>query len=220
MQSYKIFMALYLIKDLDDDYHSRIGVWQISESEEELKVLSSVPSDELEEISYIRNESLRKQRLAVRALLDQMFEEKVYLSHHDNGKPYIENNAINISITHTNKYVAVILAEDEEVGIDCESLDRDFSAVEKMALSEDEKDDLDDDKRNEHLAIFWCAKEAVYKKMSRYNVDFAEQIEIDDFNPREDGFLEATFVDKDGDTEEINLQYMTFDRHVLVWTAE
>lgn len=213
-------MALYLIKDLDDDYHSRIGVWQISESEEELKVLSSVPSDELEEISYIRNESLRKQRLAVRALLDQMFEEKVYLSHHDNGKPYIENNAINISITHTNKYVAVILAEDEEVGIDCESLDRDFSAVEKMALSEDEKDDLDDDKRNEHLAIFWCAKEAVYKKMSRYNVDFAEQIEIDDFNPREDGFLEATFVDKDGDTEEINLQYMTFDRHVLVWTAE
>ena len=220
MQSYKIFMALYLIKDLDDDYHSRIGVWQISESEEELKVLSSVPSDELEEISYIKNESLRKQRLAVRALLDQMFEEKVYLSHHDNGKPYIENNAINISITHTNKYVAVILAEDEEVGIDCESLDRDFSAVEKMALSEDEKDDLDDDKRNEHLAIFWCAKEAVYKKMSRYNVDFAEQIEIEDFNPREDGFLEATFVDKDGDTEEINLQYMTFDRHVLVWTAE
>ncbi len=220
MRSYKIFMALYLIKDLDDDYHSRIGVWQISESEEELKVLSSVPSDELEEISYIKNESLRKQRLAVRALLDQMFEEKVYLSHHDNGKPYIENNAINISITHTNKYVAVILAEDEEVGIDCESLDRDFSAVEKMALSEDEKDDLDDDKRNEHLAIFWCAKEAVYKKMSRYNVDFAEQIEIDDFNPREDGFLEATFVDKDGDTEEINLQYMTFDRHVLVWTAE
>ena len=30
-------MALYLIKDLDDDYHSRVGVWQITESEEELK---------------------------------------------------------------------------------------------------------------------------------------------------------------------------------------
>lgn len=220
MQSYKIFMALYLIKDLDDDYHSRIGVWQISESEEELKVLSSVPSDELEEISYIKSESLRKQKLAVRALLDRMFDEKVYLSHHDNGKPYIENNAINISITHTDKYVAVILAEDEEVGIDCESLDRDFSVVEKMALSQDEKEDLDDDKRNEHLAIYWCAKEAVYKKMSRYNVDFAEQIEIEDFNPREDGQLEATFLDKDGDREELSLQYETFDRHVLVWTTE
>lgn len=212
-------MALYLIKDLDDDYHSRIGVWQVTESEEELRQLSSIPSDELEEISYIRNESLRRQKLAVRALLDAMFEEKVYLSHHDNGKPYIENNAINISITHTPKYVAVILAEDEEVGIDCESLDRDFSAVEKKALSEEEKEDLDSDKRNEQLAIYWCAKEAVYKKMSQYHVDFAEQIEIDEFTPKGDGELEATFINKDGYEEELELQYITFDRHVLVWAT-
>ena len=212
-------MALYLIKDLDDDYHSRIGVWQISESEAELRELSSIPSDELEEISYIKSESLRKQRLAVRALLDAMFEEKVYLSHHDNGKPYIENNAINISITHTEKYVAIILAEDEEAGIDCESLDRDFSAVEQKALSDDEIDDLEDDKRNEQLAIYWCAKEAIYKKMSQYNVDFAEQIEIEDFSPKGEGELEATFTNKDGYEEELDLQYMTFDRHVLVWVV-
>ena len=135
-------MALYLIKDLDDDYHSRVGVWQITESEEELKALASVPSDEQEEISYIKNESLRKQKLDVRCLLDALFEEKVYLSHHDNGKPYIENSAMNISITHTNRYVAVILNPTEDVGIDCESLDRDFSAVRKKALSEDEIEDV------------------------------------------------------------------------------
>ena len=70
-------MALYLQKDLDDDYHSRIGVWQITETEAELRALCSVPSDELEEISYIKSESVRKQKLAVRALLDVMFEEKV-----------------------------------------------------------------------------------------------------------------------------------------------
>ena len=177
-------MALYLIKDLDDDYHSKLGVWQITESEKELRELASVPSDELEEISYIKSESLRKQKLAVRTLLDSMFEEKVYLNHHDNGKPYIENSSINISITHTDKYVAVIVNDTEEVGIDCESLDRDFSAVEKKALSEDEIDDLDEDLRNEQLAIYWCAKEAVYKKMSQYNVDFAEQIEIENFRRR------------------------------------
>ena len=56
-------MALYLIKDLDDDYHSKLGVWQITETEKELRALSSVPSDELEEISYIKSESLRKQKL-------------------------------------------------------------------------------------------------------------------------------------------------------------
>lgn len=215
-------MALYLIKDLDDDYHSKLGVWQITESEAELRQMTSIPSDELEEISYIKSESLRKQKLAVRALLDALFEEKVYLSHHDNGKPYIENSSMNISITHTNKYVAVLLNDTDEVGIDIESLDRDFSAVAKKALSEDEIEDIEDideEQKNEQLAIYWCAKEAIYKKMSQYNVDFAEQIEVDDFRFRGEGELDATFIEKDGFEEELLLRYMTFDRHVLVWTA-
>ena len=215
-------MALYLIKDLDDDYHSRVGVWQITETEEELRELSSVPSDEMEEISYIKSESLRKQKLAVRCLLDALFEEKVYLSHHDNGKPYIENSAINISITHTNRYVAVILNPTEDVGIDCESLDRDFSAVKKKALSEDEieeVEEIDEEQRNEQLAIYWCAKEAIFKLISAYHVDFAEQIEVERFRPRGEGELEATFTDKDGFEQELELQYIVFDRHVLVWVT-
>ena len=209
-------MALFLTKDLDDPAHSRVGVWKITESEAELRTMTSIPSDELEEISYIKNESLRKQRLAVRALLDAMFEEKVYLSHHDNGKPYIENNAINISITHTDQYVAVILNEEDEVGIDCESLNRDFSAVEKKALSDEEIGDLEDEQKNEQLAIYWCAKEAIFKLTSQYDVDFAEQIQIDGFRYRIEGELSATFTDKDGYEQELNLYYFTFDRHVLV----
>ena len=210
-------MGLYLKKELENE--AVIGVWQITETEEELKELSSTPSDEMEEISFIRSESLRKQRLAVRALLNTLFDEKVYLSHHDNGKPYLENNPVNISITHTEKYVAVILHEEENVGIDIESLDRDFSAVEKKALSEDEIDDLEDEKRNEQLAIYWCAKEAVFKLLSRYNVDFAEQIEIERFRPRGEGELEATFTGKKDEEEEFDLEYFTFDRHVLVWVV-
>lgn len=209
-------MALFLTKDLDDPAHSRVGVWKITESEAELRTMTSIPSDELEEISYIKNESLRKQRLAVRALLDAMFDEKVYLSHHDNGKPYIENNAINISITHTDQYVAVILNDEDEVGIDCESLNRDFSAVEKKALSEEEIGNLEDEQKNEQLAIYWCAKEAIFKLTSQYDVDFAEQIQIDGFRYRDEGELSATFIDKDGYEQELNLYYFTFDRHVLV----
>jgi len=210
-------MGLYLKRKLDNE--AEIGVWQITETEEQLKEMSSTPSDEMEEISFIRSESLRKQRLAVRALLNTMFDEKVYLSHHDNGKPYLENNPVNISITHTEKYVAVILHEEENVGIDIESLDRDFSVVEKKALSEDEIEDLEDEKRNEQLAIYWCAKEAIFKLLSRYNVDFAEQIEIERFRPRGEGELEATFIGKKDEEEEFDLEYITFDRHVLVWVV-
>ena len=211
-------MALYFKKELDNG--AEIAVWQITETEDELKALSSVPSDEMEEISLFGSESQRKQKLAVRALINELFDEKMYLDHHDNGKPYIENNSINISITHTEKYVAVILDEDDEVGIDLESLDRDFSAVEKKALSEDEIEDLDDERKNEQLAIYWCAKEAIYKLTSQYGVDFAEQIEVDGFRFHDEGDLDATFTDDDGYEHELELHYMTFDRHVMVWVVE
>ena len=210
-------MGLYLKKKLEND--ATIGVWEITESEEDLIALSATPSDEMEEISFISNESQRKQRLAVRALLCELFEDKVYLSHHDNGKPYLENMVTNISITHTEKYVAVILHDEEDVGIDIESLDRDFSAVEKRALSEDEIDDLDDERRNEQLAIYWCAKEAIYKRMSVNGVDFAEQIEVERFNPRDEGEIEATFTHKDGTELEFELSYEVFDNHVMVWVV-
>lgn len=210
-------MPLYLKETLPNE--ATIGVWQITESEQELVEIGSVPSDEMEEISYIGSESLRKQRLAVRALLSQLFDEKVYLSHHDNGRPYLENMVTNISISHTERYVAVILHDEEDVGIDIESLDRDFSAVEKKALSEEEIDDLSDDRKNEQLAIYWCAKEAIFKRVSAYKVDFAEQIEIERFRLRGEGELEATFTHNDGYEEEFDLEYTTFDRHVLVWVV-
>ena len=210
-------MALYLRRKLDNK--AEIAVWQVTETEEELLNLTSVPTDELEEISLFRSESQRRQKLAVRALINELFEEKMYLNHHDNGKPYLENCATNISITHTENYVAIITHEEEEVGIDIESLERDFSAVEKKALSEDEIDDLEDNSsnKNEQLAIYWCAKEAIYKRMSQNRVIYAEQIEVEKFRPKGEGELEATFIHKDEHEEEFDLEYMMFDRHVLVW---
>ncbi len=208
-------MGLFLRETLDNK--AELSVWQITETEEELMALCSVPKDEMEEISLIRSEAQRKQKLAVRALLNVLFEEKVYLNHHDNGKPYLENCITNISITHTDRYVAVITHDEDDLGIDIESLDRDFSVVEKKALSEEEIEDLDEDKKNEQLAIYWCAKEAIFKRMSQNKVDFSEQIEVEKFNPKGEGELEATFIHKDGYEEEFELEYMTFDRHVLVW---
>ena len=210
-------MGLYLRKTLENK--AEIAVWKITETEEELVRTGSVPTDEMEEISLIRNADVRRQKLAVRALLNVMFEEKVYLGHHDNGKPFLENCITNISISHCDKYVAIIAHQEEDLGIDIESIDRDFSAVEQKALSEEELEDLDDDQKNEQLAIYWCTKEAIFKRMSQNRVDFAEQIEVEKFNLKGKGELEATFTHKDGHEEEFELGYVFFDRHVMVWVV-
>ena len=208
-------MGLYLRKKLEQG--GEISVWEVTESEEELLKIISIPNDELEELFFTRSESRRKEKLAVRALLNTVFEDKVYLGHHDNGSPFIQNNSTHISITHTTRFVAIITHPTEDVGIDIECLERDFSAVEKKALSEEEREDLSDKHRNLQLAIYWCAKEAIYKRMSQHGVDFAKQMEVDKFNPKDEGEIDATFIDKDGEEEEFELEYEVFDNHVLVW---
>lgn len=209
-------MGLYSKKQLENN--ARIYVWEITESEEELRdICAPIPNDELEELQILKSPARRKEKLAVRALLNELFPEKVYLGHHDNGKPYIQNYADEISISHTTRFVAIITHAEEDVGIDIECLTRDFSAVEKKALSEDELDDLSDKNHNLQLAIYWCAKEAIYKRMSQNGVDFAEQIELERFNPRRDGELEAVFTHKDGDEDEFDLEYEVFEDHVMVW---
>lgn len=210
-------MALFLKKELEDD--GFIYVWEITETEEDLMNLCSVPNDELEELSMIRSEARRKEKLATRVLLSTIFDDRVYLGHHDNGKPYLQNTATEISISHSNRFVAIITHPSEDLGIDIESLDRDFSAVEAMALSEDEIEDLSDSKRTLQLAIYWCAKEAIFKRMSLNGVDFAEQIEIKKFRPHDEGDLEATFTHKDGSEMEFELEYMVFENHVMVWVV-
>ena len=208
-------MGLYLRKKLDKG--GEISVWEVTESEDELLKIISIPNEELEELLMIRSESRRREKLAVRALLNTVFEDKVYLGHHDNGSPFIQNNSTHISITHTNNFVAIITHPTEDVGIDIECLERDFSVVEKKALSEDEREDLSDKHRNLQLAIYWCAKEAIYKRMSQHGVDFAKQMEVDKFNPKDEGDIDATFIDKDGEEEEFELEYEVFDNHVMVW---
>ena len=202
------------------DNGATVSVWKIEETEKELLDIISVPQEELEELMIIRSAERRREKLAVRALLNTIFDDKVYLGHHDNGSPFIQNNPIHISISHTTKYVAIITHPTEEVGIDIESMHRDFSAVEKKALSDEEREDLSTKNRNEQLAIYWSAKEALYKRMSQHGVDFAKQMEIEKFAPREEGDLEATFISKDGVEEEFKMEYETFDGHVLVWMSE
>jgi len=241
-------MGLYLKKELKNG--GVIAVWDITESEKELQeILAQDEEDrdeELEEISLYKSEQARREKLSVLCLLQELFREPspeypvgpVHIGHHENGSPYIENDSTRISITHTNRFSAVIIHPSEEVGIDIESIHRDFAAVEKRALSEDEKEDLLDkdeqnaekmEERNTQLAIYWCAKEALYKRMDRHNVDFSRDMEVDRFSVRDEGEIDVVFkypknehiLDEDGreqnEEEEFEMQYEVFEDHVMVW---
>ncbi len=211
-------MPLYSIDRFEDG--GTLAVWHITEAEEELKSIASVPEEEQEDIDLSPLEKRRIERYAVRALLNALFEEKVYLGYEEDNSPYLKNSHCGISISHSGNYACVFIHENESVGVDIEQLDRDFTAVEAKVLSKAEKSYLSDKYRQTQLGLIWCAKEAIYKLMCERGVDFSEQIEVEKFTPRdEEGELEATFTSQRGAKYELELDYKIFDGYALVWVT-
>lgn len=209
-------MGLYFSRELEEN--ALLAVWEITESESELIDICSLPNIEKEELEITKSEPRRKERLAVRALLHVLFDDKVYLGHHDNGQPFLQNSIVEVSISHTGRFAAVLTHPEHNVGIDIESLERDFSVVEKRALSAKEIEDLSEKNRNTHLAVYWSAKEAIFKRMSLSNVNFAQQIEIKKFTLKDHGEIEAIFRFPEKQKESVlDLKYELFDNHVMVW---
>ncbi len=196
------------------------AVWEITETEEELLRDASIPNNEAEELLLTTNPQRRLERIAVRVLLNKVLGEKVYLRHHDNGRPFLPNNTANLSITHTQRFAAIIYNEDEPVGIDMEALHRDFSAVEHKALSDEERNYLSGKHRKEQLCILWCAKEALYKFISENGIDFARQLYVEKFSPKKQGKLKATYTDNDGWETDFELRYETVKDHMMVWVEK
>ena len=196
---------------------STIAVWEITETEE---MLRRYLAEDVDKSLLSGHPRRRLERLATQVLLNTMTTERACLCHHENGRPYLENNKANISISHTKRFVAVIYNENETVGCDIECCMRDFSAVEKKALSDEERAYLSDEHRNFQLCILWCAKETIYKCVSEDGIDFAQQIFIEKFLPEEKGTLTARYTNNAGLVTKFRLQYKTIDDHVMVWTRK
>lgn len=214
-------MGIYYSRKFDNG--AELAVWEVTETEEELLARCGLSDEEREELDLTKNPQRRKERLAVRALLHHLFpKERVYLGYYDNGRPYLQNSIVEISISHTERFTCIFTHPELSLGVDIESLHRNFSAVERRVLHPEEVDFLSDKApvRKLQLAILWSAKEALYKYMSRSEVDFSEQIRIEHFTPRDSGKLDAVFYEKDGEKIVFDLEYMILDDHIMVWVIE
>jgi len=211
-------MPLYKKEEFKDG--GIVAIWKITESEEELKILAAAPTAEQENIEQMQANQRRLESYAVRALLAEIFDERVYIGYEEDDSPYIKNTHHTISISHSGIFVCIYVHENADVGIDIESLSRNFDAVEKKILSENEQEHLVEKHRQVQLALIWSAKEAIYKLMGERNIDFAKQMEIEKFTPNEDeGELNATFIDAEGDEHELELYYQIFEGYEMVWVA-
>ncbi len=193
-----------------------LAVWQITESSGELH--SFFTPEEFNETIFhdIQFEKRKVEWLAIRVLLKQMIGNGFEIYYTEVGKPMIKHPLYkHIGISHSRDFAAVYIHQHHAVGIDIESMARNYATVKKRYLSEPELQQVSESPMLQ--CIYWCAKEAVFKLVDNEGVDFRKQIHVLPFLPGSDIFFVRYVFDNQEKT--LQLQYETFNQHGMVWVC-
>ncbi len=146
---------------------------------------------ELDELALIRHPAQRTDWLACRVAIRQLVEQLggVYtgLYKDEYGKPHLRDLPWSISLSHTTGWAAAVLHQSRQVGIDIEPIREQFQRVVPRTLSASEIAHAAG--LPERLAVYWCAKESLYKLYGKRQLTFREHLHIDPFT---DGATQLT----------------------------
>lgn len=207
-----------LIKKNTIAFNVQLAVWEINETLEEL--LKDYAINEYERDSYesITNEGRKKQWLATRKLLLALSNNPdLWITHDDNRKPVLNDEHLSISISHTQNYVAILLGENIQLGIDIEKLTPRIHKIRYKFCSDLENKFLTDDEYLlSRLYVIWSAKESLFKMYAKGNLDFRKNLNIHPFEFNPPAELKATIYCNDLDVE-VELFYDQIGDHILVY---
>jgi len=192
-------MGLILLKK---EKNQSLGVWEISESINELKALTKgVKFDQ------IKSQKRKLEILAVRALLKEMCGN-VKLDHNKYGAPILDNNK-KISISHSKQLVAIIVSESKSA-IDIEIISKRILKIKDKFISSYENIN----ESQESLTIAWSTKECIYKWHQKGNLNFKDDISIRSIN-HSTKTIEVFF-----DRNLFILNFLKINNHILVYVCK
>ncbi|HOK35935.1 MAG TPA: hypothetical protein PLR72_01585, partial [Paludibacteraceae bacterium] len=85
-----------------------ILIWQVTESKEELFQQLDGQTIDLLEYEKLKNERRQVEYLGTRIALKNLLNKKIDFFHTSEGKPYLEDESYQISISHSQQWIAVI----------------------------------------------------------------------------------------------------------------
>ncbi|HKR04386.1 MAG TPA: 4'-phosphopantetheinyl transferase superfamily protein [Bacteroidia bacterium] len=209
-----------LLYDKQISEQSRICIWEINESPEELLQMGRITMDELEQAG---KKTLKRQLewLTTRFLLKQMLsaDEQIELFYDEYGKPHLKGHKEHISISHTKQFVAVISHNFKRVGIDIEIVTPRIEKISHRFLSRKELEWTKENYSLEKLFIVWGAKESAFKIYSAGGIEFKEMLEVNPFNYAVKGATLIT-LDKNNVTCAYPVWWEHLGRIMLVYAME
>jgi phosphopantetheinyl transferase len=180
--------------------------------------LNDAELDRLQTFTAIRR---RYEWLTTRWLLQQVFNETITISYHENGKPEINTNkgAMAISISHSKELIAIAINKTgKAIGVDCETIESRILKIKHKFANQQELAQITKNEL-ENLSLVWSAKEALYKLYAKGGIDFNTHLEVNDFDFCREGGIFTGTISKDIIVQ-YNIQYKHIQNSLLVWVSE
>lgn len=171
---------------------NRLIIWEISETINDLKTELLLSEDSLKILAQRKSEMHKKQFLAIRNILKELSIHDQDLLYEESGKPFIRDGQ-NISFSHSNIYVAVIISK-QIVGIDIETVSDRIFKIKNKFLETELKYPIEFNQ--ETLLVYWNIKESIFKSLRNSQIDFKQNIIVLPFNQK-DNSTKSWYINKE-----------------------
>lgn len=210
-------MPLY--RDNTEIDGTRVVIWEVSEDHDFFReglILSHKEREFVKTLNNKRQIEWMASRYLMQKVMDIDIEAK--LRKDKFGKPYLLQEDVHISISHSHKYAA-LASSPKVIGIDIQlQLDK-ITRIAHKFISEKEWTYITDDEKIEYMHTIWGAKESMYKAYGRKRVEFIDDMELDKFVFNEEAFTFAGRLKKEK-TYQYDLTAEKFDDYHFVLAKE
>jgi 4'-phosphopantetheinyl transferase len=207
-----------LHKIIHHDVHTRVSVWKITESYNELFRAVALKDISLARLEGMKSESHQKGFLAVRMLLQEAGYNDYDLYYDEFGKPHLKDGR-HISISHSFEFSVIILS-NQNIGVDLELRRDKIEIIAEKFAAEDFIFQCRDNKSDyvSKLTVIWGVKEAVFKIRNEVGISFKDHIFVAPFEMNEGkgkAMLHFNAVE-----QEFEMSFEEIESYTLVWVFE
>ena len=204
-----------LLNDLVPNESLLCKLWRIDELEEIMDPNNELNSEDYQILLKRKANHLRRQFLASRKLIG-LINPDLRISYKEDI-PILSDNR-NISISHSDEIVTVLISKENGIGVDVEKINNKVHSVASKFLSSNEIQFFGKAPSTRQLIRAWTAKEAVYKALRKPGINFSDNIILDKFNDKAKS-TNAKFISSDQETT-FKLYFYDLDDYCLTIAQE
>lgn len=172
--------------------NGQLAIWHITENEAFFTEKLPLTDADRAELNA-RKGWRRLEWLAGKYLVQLMVNSAYRVVKDEFGKPHLEGSDLHISISHSSEWAVAIISPNA-VGIDIQEVTPRLDRIAWRVMNANKLRQLDPVHRLDHLHVYWCAKEALYKAYGWRELDFRKNIVITPFKFPQNGIEDGIFT--------------------------